>query len=92
MEPHWGNWGSVSGCSKTCGFGTEERTRYLIVGGVVNHEKKETQIYQCYLTNCPGKNIRLQIPYSTSQIYVYACMCTCSYICMTTLSNVSASN
>lgn len=53
MEPHWGNWGSVSGCSKTCGFGTEERTRYLIVGGVVNHEKKETQIYQCYLTNCP---------------------------------------
>ncbi|CAI9740313.1 brain-specific angiogenesis inhibitor 1-like [Octopus vulgaris] len=49
----WGPWGSLSGCSKTCGFGTEERTRYVVVDGREDEEKKETQISQCYLTHCP---------------------------------------
>ncbi|GAB1609076.1 SCO-spondin-like [Argonauta hians] len=49
----WGPWGSLSGCSKTCGFGTEKRTRHIMVDGTEDQEKKETQISQCYLTHCP---------------------------------------
>ena len=54
LEPEWTLWSSFSSCSKTCGQGTQTRSRICKqFGGIKNCVGNDIESIACQIINCP---------------------------------------
>ena len=58
----WSSWSTYSGCTKSCGGGTQFTTRIKTIpesdGGTCSGEKAYSR--NCNMQNCPGKFIKVE--------------------------------